>query len=374
MLDLLKFSFTHKYRKDFLEQLNFENVNKVTKVSTLIPVLELIYIPCGIIKGVNVVPNIVFFIAITLMILITSVISKRNTFSKHINLLVCGTMIIFLAFGISATFKNMGNSQHISAYVYIMMVIGVSGLVCLKPLTNVILLLSTYAIFLVPVSIMIKDSAIQYLIIANTAAMNLFSITLNMFIFKLKYDSFIDKQDLLGKNEMLTVLTSLDHMTKLYNHDCIKLHLKECINLAKSNSYKLTIAMLDIDDFKKVNDTYGHLVGDEVLKIFATVLKESVRSYDIVGRFGGEEFIIIFKRTGVEEVSEIISRIRKRLQKVIPIHNIRLQFSCGISEFKDETVDELIESADKKLYYVKKHGKNSFISELPDNYEDVICK
>lgn len=124
------------------------------------------------------------------------------------------------------------------------------------------------------------------------------------------------------------------------------------------------LLMIDIDDFKKINDSYGHQKGDDVLKLVANTIKSSLRSYDIIGRYGGEEFIVFLPNTDIKNAFFISERIRKNIES-LKIHGINttITISIGISQYPEDgfILDELINKADKAMYFAKNLGKNRSI-------------
>jgi diguanylate cyclase (GGDEF)-like protein len=127
------------------------------------------------------------------------------------------------------------------------------------------------------------------------------------------------------------------------------------------------LAYIDIDDFKTINDTYGHVIGDEVLKSFANTLKGSARGSDIIGRIGGEEFAILLPETDIQGAYAILERLRTQIcSKTLRIeeHAINLSISVGLSHSRKENefaVEQLIKQADKALYQAKSEGKNCIV-------------
>jgi len=119
-----------------------------------------------------------------------------------------------------------------------------------------------------------------------------------------------------------------------------------------------TVLYLDIDHFKKINDTYGHEKGDEVLKDFVKILKETFRKNDIIGRWGGEEFVVILPKLHFEMATWLAERLRKKVEK-FDFGNLKVTVSIGVSEFKNKKeFEEALERADKALYDAKNSGRN----------------
>jgi diguanylate cyclase (GGDEF)-like protein len=157
----------------------------------------------------------------------------------------------------------------------------------------------------------------------------------------------------------LTMLATFDSLTGLYNRNKINEHLQNEITLAQRYKESFGIMLLDIDDFKMVNDTYGHLVGDEVLKEFAKLLKQHIRQTDILGRWGGEEFIILVRRVDLEDTRELAEKLRQIIEQYNFPTVMHLTSSFGISVYQEEdTIKTLFEKIDKALYLAKKADKN----------------
>ena len=161
------------------------------------------------------------------------------------------------------------------------------------------------------------------------------------------------------KNEQLRELAITDSMTGLYNHRYIIDSLSERIAEAKRYKQSLSVAMLDIDYFKKVNDKYGHPFGDFVLVRISTIIEESIRETDIAGRYGGEEYLIIFTNTDKKSALNTLERIRKSIEEEKWVkEDLVVTVSGGLSELKDEDYSKLIKKADKLLYKAKENGRN----------------
>lgn len=138
--------------------------------------------------------------------------------------------------------------------------------------------------------------------------------------------------------------------------------LDEEIRKLKRFNRPLSIVMLDLDDFKEYNDTFGHQEGDFLLKQAANVMKHSVREIDAVGRYGGEEFLLILPETDKQNAEQVCERIRDTLQKRQFKRQVTASFGI-CTTLKDIEKEKLIEEADNALYEAKSAGKNRIISK-----------
>lgn len=155
---------------------------------------------------------------------------------------------------------------------------------------------------------------------------------------------------------------TLDALTNLNNRRQFETRLKQEIAITKRQNNPLCAMMIDIDFFKKVNDTYGHASGDEVLRTVASVIKAQLRESDIPARYGGEEFAVLLPYTHIEEAKIVGERLRKAVEETtvqLDDLTINVTISMGLAEFtQDETGEELFERADKALYEAKESGRN----------------
>lgn len=171
--------------------------------------------------------------------------------------------------------------------------------------------------------------------------------------------SFVDISTQKEYEELLNNQLSLDLATGATNKHALLSALKQL----KISQDDLAIAMIDFDDFKSINDQYGHIAGDRVLEIFCDAADANTRKQDIVGRFGGEEFMLVFPRSSAGLLIKAVKRIYSSFRETC-YNELRIQatFSTGIAEYsydgsREMDVDELIRSADENLYLSKKRGK-----------------
>ena len=169
-----------------------------------------------------------------------------------------------------------------------------------------------------------------------------------------------------AKLEQMSELVREDQLTGSLNRRGLEDVFERELARAERRNSPLCIAMLDLDDFKKINDTHGHSAGDEALIHLVRVIKETLRSMDVIARFGGEEFLIVLPDTGLDEAIQTITRLQRELTKQIFMHNhtrLLMTFSAGVAlRGEKEDQQSMIKRADASLYAAKKAGKNRVIS------------
>ncbi len=183
------------------------------------------------------------------------------------------------------------------------------------------------------------------------------------------YDLFLKTHNLF--NDKLTELINeinfaqfqFDPLTKLLNRRAFRKIVEYESNMLQRNKRPCTVAMTDIDHFKKINDTYGHANGDIVLKSLADFFLKRLRGYDTVSRFGGEEFLFCLPNTTLSAARKIVERLRKKVEKVAIVltdgNVIHITVSIGIAELKAAgTIDETLQNVDRALYRAKESGRN----------------
>lgn len=166
------------------------------------------------------------------------------------------------------------------------------------------------------------------------------------------------------EGQLLKEMAQNDSLCQTYNRQYSLQLLTEVFNQAREAGFPLSLLMMDVDGFKGINDNYGHNAGDIVLAKVAAIVKNEMRELDILGRYGGDEFVIGLAHTNFEEAHMIAERIRIAIANteivVSAITPIKVGVSIGVRCLQSEmTLDELINNADKKLYEAKSEGKNT---------------
>lgn len=173
------------------------------------------------------------------------------------------------------------------------------------------------------------------------------------------------KENQYNENQKLRKLIQRDDLTQIYNRRFLEFHLKQALEEANEFKQAFGLLFIDIDHFKHVNDTYGHNIGDCVLKVLANTLRSNLRPNDLVGRWGGEEFIAIIKSDDEKMLQVIAERLRQLSEHSIYKHgDIDIQVTVSIGGAllkKDESIEDLIHRADKHMYQAKSTGRNKVV-------------
>lgn len=213
----------------------------------------------------------------------------------------------------------------------------------------------------------ISKEIYQFKSLSNLIMRVNFIIAILFSIFLLTFIYILSKKNLEKKTFLkdLEYLANNDPLTDLFNRRFFYKVANQLVKLQKRTLEPLSLTMIDIDNFKNINDQYGHQIGDHILKTIANELKNITRETDIVVRYGGEEFIILYPNTDING-AEIISKKICEYIKVLnfeKVDNLNITISLGVSECYDGNINNLIDRADEALYKAKKQGKNRVICQ-----------
>jgi diguanylate cyclase (GGDEF)-like protein len=175
------------------------------------------------------------------------------------------------------------------------------------------------------------------------------------------------EDDLIQAREQMERMAMYDYLTGLLSRRAVYSHLQGEIERFQREGGSISIMMLDLDQFKAINDSYGHMVGDQALCLVAEQITQSVRPYDWTARWGGDEFIVVLPKTSLEQAEAISNRILSRIRKLtitVPDKEpLRMQTCIGVvstTEIRDG-IDGLIQAADEALYSAKNRGKDCIV-------------
>lgn len=168
------------------------------------------------------------------------------------------------------------------------------------------------------------------------------------------YDHQVDKLQSMAATDVLTGLTNRRQFNNRLNQEIAR---------ARRHGTPLSLALFDLDDFKRLNDFYGHPVGDRILKELGKLIRNNLRESDIPARYGGEEFVLILPETKEAEAADLLERMRILVSQTVfclPDNPLTITVSVGVAQLepRQQTTFELVDTADKALYQAKNHGKN----------------
>ncbi|MFP4077113.1 MAG: GGDEF domain-containing protein [Halochromatium sp.] len=174
--------------------------------------------------------------------------------------------------------------------------------------------------------------------------------------------SLVDISELKSIQQRLHQAANTDALTRSYNRRYLFERLHQELLQCDREGHRLAVILFDLDEFKSINDTYGHAVGDIVLARAAEVLRQCVRTMDVCGRYGGEEFLVILPSATAKAAFEIAERIRGEISALNwSTPGLRVTISGGVAEYSGGTIDALLEVADRNLYRAKERGRNRIV-------------
>lgn len=194
----------------------------------------------------------------------------------------------------------------------------------------------------------------------NAVILNVIALIITHILYNQTIEIFVDKVKIEEQINTLKHMAEHDGLTNLYNHQAITRIIENQKEISKSFDDSLCLAVIDIDNFKSINDNFGHLMGDQVLKEISRKIKENVRECDYVARFGGDEFIVLFPNVKIADANMICVRILNALKELGPTTD-GITGSIGLISLDDHNYHDFVEAADLKMYQAKTSGKAQII-------------
>lgn len=306
--------------------------------------------------------HIILLILMIVFFLVTYKLKKRTKPSKIMFVLQYIIVAVIMASGIAIVTIDQLITTNITPFLLICIITGFVFLI--RPLISFMVYLITYVAYYYLIALTITD---HYVLISNRingfAAVGI-GFLLSIMLWRYNYTNITQKWRIRMQQEQLKQMAYYDPLTDLPNRRLLEKVIKREFSSMQRTGHETIIIVLDIDNFKNINDTYGHPVGDDILRQLASFLKSNVRESDTVSRFGGEEFIILMPKTSVERGYAFAERLRKLImEKRFTVGSISIQITCsfGVSSMRDissQTLDAYYSLADNALYLAKQFGKN----------------
>lgn len=351
-----------EFRKNFIEQLNKENAKRLQVITAAILIVVIFQVIAYGLSDNDMYDNELIRVKLIIIVLGVIIITGLQFLRKDLKFAVKHSYIIIFASAFIMIFSSILNTFYaqkitndISIYLLVLMAVIAANRMDFK--STMAILLANYIIFAAGMHLFQTNPTYLFSHLFNGAISNVLAFIISEMFYKYSVKDYKDKLDIDQKNKKLKELSEKDDLTGLYNKRALCLRLAELLEEAKVTQGSVYLGILDLDHFKNINDRYGHLYGDEVLKLIAEKILLNVRDEDIVGRYGGDEFVVAFQDIDHEAVSTVMERILQEVNR-LEFEECRLSFSCGIAVWNGESCEKLFERADAYMYDVKRFGKN----------------
>jgi diguanylate cyclase (GGDEF)-like protein len=359
---------------EFIRLTNWENLKRLRPlliVITSILISQIILYTFGTNNSFKnlIIVKVVIVVSIGLILLIiNSLHYHEEFFQKYSEVLLQAITIWLLLLAVLSTFYAQEITSDITIYIMVLFVITAS--VRMTSLRIVMNLAIAYFVFVVGMPFFQADPVFLKSHIINGFIINLLAFVIGKIFYEYSLNDYKDKLQIESHLNALKNISERDALTGLYNIRTINEILDNYVKEQVEDKNHLFLGMLDLDNFKEVNDQYGHAYGDEVLKTVANKILENIRDTDVAGRFGGDEFIIVFRNKDSQQIEKIMSRLLDDITQ-IDFKEHKISFSCGVAVWEGETRQDLFERADQYMYEVKRSGKNKIKFEAnKSKFED----
>ena len=285
-------------------------------------------------------------------------------------------VLVIMASGIAIVTIDQLVTTNITPFLLICVITGLVFLI--RPLASFIIYLASYVAYYLSLALTTTNQQILISNRVNGITAVGIGFLLSLILWHYNYTNITQRRRIEIQQQQLEQMAYHDPLTNLPNRRFLEELIKREFSLIRRYGQETVIIILDIDDFKTINDTYGHPVGDSILKQLAALLKNNVRETDTVSRFGGEEFIIFMPNTTLENGQAFADRLRKLImEKSFPMGSLTLQITCSfgvssLADIADQTIEDYYTLADQALYLAKERGKNRV--EIACGTEKIVTR
>lgn len=301
----------------------------------------------------------IFFQALMLGFAVWQVIGKRKLSGRLAQVVIVSYCLVVMYWAVSVGLNNIRLTGSMSMYVMALVV--TSALFFRRAIFMVLTNIGFYlyfhyqlfhtVMFRLPPKNPGREQDILTMYKTDALLITVISCLLGFIIIRLRLRVFREHQ-------ALKKMATQDAMTEVMNHEAICNVLEIEVERARRYNHPLAVLLVDIDHFKQINDSYGHRFGDEVIKKVASLMKENCRRTDYVGRYGGDEFLIIMTNTDTARAYELSDRLRETVASYDFSKQGKITLSCGLMETSDGQVEDPVHYADLALYQSKASGRN----------------
>lgn len=301
--------------------------------------------------------HLTLLILMIVALLLSMKYRKRTVPNKRMRVLQIFTVVVTLLTGVVIVTFDQLVTTSITPFMLTCIVIGLVFLI--RPIVSFIMYLIVYLIYYFMISLTISNPQVLLSNRVNGITAVALGLFISIVLWNYNYFYITQKRCIENQKRQLEQMAYYDCLTDLPNRRFIDKIIEQELSFIKLKGHSSVLVLLDIDNFKVINDTYGHMAGDQVLRQLAKLLKENIRETDTVSRFGGEEFVILMPNTSLEEGYELTERLRKQVVKEkFTINSIEINVTASFGVSRLWNPNEYYSLADKALYLAKQRGKN----------------
>jgi len=330
-------------------------------------------------------PVTLIFGVVYMMFIISDYYAIENHFSFMI-ILIIRSMLLIISVFIYLVIKRVNNYANLAYLISLYEIFAIVAFLVILYQYKSLSYLSFFSLMAITFAVYIMPNNLKYAQIISVFLNLMFFIFLSKHIVGLEnsallriiaynlilifycnieaYMTHYYKRKQYAYSRELLRLSTTDSLTSIYNRGKFNEELNKWIDYCNRYDNPLSLTIIDIDNFKDINDNYGHLIGDSVIKNITLIIKNSIRISDVFARWGGDEFVILLPNTNVEQAIEMMERIRMSIQKNKCYEEENITCSFGLTELrKNENAESMTQRADKFLYEAKECGKNAVVCE-----------